>query len=385
MTTRLIAAAASHRGAVRLNNEDNLSFHGRFLPLNEMDAGARWDDAGTDAFRLYAVCDGMGGESAGEHAAACAAELLCEFEHSRISDPDAIARTLHRANKAIHALWAEHAGRRVGCTAVIAIADGPVVNLAHVGDSRAYRLRDGFLERMTVDHTEAARMERLGLMNGDEARQNRHGALTQHLGMSDDDVELSPDIAGPFPLGAGDTWLLCSDGLSDMLPESAIKQCLLDHPYPRAAADALIEQAIQHGGRDNVTVIVFAVPCKPGESPEKPDLESTLDTCPMPEGPSGMGMGHKPQFRLPRNMLLPACAIIILAAILAVALGVQSHDTSPRLAEPVPIAETKATEEATLPPTPEPTQLPFPKATLVASPEPSQSLHLNQPNRHDAQ
>jgi len=238
--TTLRWGSATDVGRVRTNNEDSLYVEAP----------------------VFAVADGMGGPAAGEVASAIAvatlkATLASPDGHSR----DALANAVRQANGAIYDRAAGDPALRGMGTTLTALAlveeDGDdVLAVVNVGDSRAYRLRDGELEQLTDDHSVVEEMVRIGRLTPDEAtvHPQRH-MLTRALGIQPD-VEV--DCFGVTPF-AGDRYLLASDGLTNEVPDSEIAAILRRLEDPDDAAQELVHLARTNGGRDNITVIVVDV------------------------------------------------------------------------------------------------------------------------------
>jgi protein phosphatase len=211
--------------------------------------------------RLFAVADGMGGHAAGEVASRLAVETLAEeLRGADASGSVAAARSelqhaVREAGRRIHEQAARVPDRHgMGTTVtVLRFLAGGRALVAHVGDSRAYRLRDGELRRLTRDHTWVQEQLDRGLLS--EAGARRHpasGVLTRALGT---EPRVAPDVA-EVDWRVGDFFLLCSDGLSGPVAESDIARALRDSPDPEAAARALVGLANEAGAPDNVTVVV---------------------------------------------------------------------------------------------------------------------------------
>jgi PPM family protein phosphatase len=207
---------------------------------------------------LFMVADGMGGAQAGEVASRMAAEAFAEVDLARTSGEGALREAMGRANTAIHGrASADPAAAGMGTTVAAALA-GPdgVVTFANVGDSRAYLLRDGVLQRLSEDHSLVGELVRRGEISEAEAeRHPQRNVITRVLG-----TEPSVDV-DTWTLQArdGDVVLLCTDGLTTMVPESAIAQ-LLARPEPaERVVRELVRAALSGGGEDNVTAVVFRI------------------------------------------------------------------------------------------------------------------------------
>lgn len=215
---------------------------------------------------VYAVADGMGGHAAGEVASQIAIEALGEaVDGDRLgrnaADTEETARRLEAAflegNRRIcESVLTREEWRGMGTTIVALVALDDRVVVGHVGDSRAYRLRDGQLQRLTNDHSWVSEQVRLGLLTDDEAKRHpMRNIITRALGNRD---ELEVDTTEE-PIHPGDVFLLCSDGLNSMLGDDEISELLTRHRNePEKACQALVDEANERGGEDNVTVVVLS-------------------------------------------------------------------------------------------------------------------------------
>jgi protein phosphatase len=279
---------------------------------------------------LFVVADGMGGAQAGEVASRIAVE---SFRHGLddASQPESALATLAlAANSRIHELShsnAEHAGMGTTLTAVY-VGDDEVA-IAHVGDSRAYCLRDGELLRLTDDHSLVDELMRQGRLTPEEAVEHpQRSVITRALG-PEGTVEVDTRT---FRARPGDVYLLCSDGLTTMLAEEEIADVLRSHPRLRDAGEALIAAANEAGGRDNITVVLVRLEEIGAGSPEpvdgaEPDEHATMLGVPavsapvaprQPRPPDGLaargGAAAARRRRLRRTGAL-AGALIVLALI----------------------------------------------------------------------
>src|SRR5256885_963890 len=204
---------------------------------------------------LFVVADGMGGAQAGEGASRIAVDSFRHGLDDAARPESALATLALAANSRIHDLShsdAEHAGMGTTLTAVYVGAEE--VAIAHVGDSRAYCLRDGELLRLTDDHSLVDELMRQGRLTPEEAVEHpQRSVITRALG-PEGTVEVD---TRSFSARAGDLYLLCSDGLTTMLAEDEIRALLLANPRLRDAGEALIAGANEAGGRDNITVVLI--------------------------------------------------------------------------------------------------------------------------------
>ena len=239
MTISLRFAARSDVGLVRQSNQDS----------------------GYAGPHLCVLCDGMGGPAGGDIASAVAVEHLMPL------DADS-----HQAGELLglmrDAVQAAHTGlvtlssqdpdlAGLGTTCIGVMRSGNKLAMVHVGDSRAYMLRDGTLTQVTTDHTFVEYLVETGRLTRDQARQHpQRSVLLRVLGDTEGEVQLDESIREAVP---GDRWLLCSDGLSGPVTAETIGEVLAGVADPGQAADQLIDLALRAGGPDNVTAVVFDV------------------------------------------------------------------------------------------------------------------------------
>ena len=230
-TTSLMWGARSDVGCVRPHNEDSYLV----------------------ASPLFAVCDGMGGHAAGEVASSIAVETIAKAAPST-ADAAGLAAAVEAANAAIIEAAASGIGRPgMGCTATVAYIQDNTVAIAHVGDSRAYLLHEGVLTRVTHDHSYVEELVDAGEITADEARIHpNRSVITRALGsdpaMYADHFQLNID--------EGDRLILCSDGLSSMIPDSEIERIAVQSSTAQMCTDNLVDAALAAGGADNVSVVV---------------------------------------------------------------------------------------------------------------------------------
>ncbi len=206
---------------------------------------------------LFVVADGMGGAQAGEVASRLAVESF-QGGLQDASEPEAALATLTReANSRIHELSHSHAEQAGMGTTLTAVYVGQRdVSIAHVGDSRAYRYRDGELLRLTDDHSLVDELLRQGRLTPEEAVEHpQRSVITRALG-PEGDVEVD---TRSYSARDGDVYLLCSDGLTTMLAEARLAELLGAHETLREKGEALIAAANEAGGRDNITVVLLRV------------------------------------------------------------------------------------------------------------------------------
>ncbi len=205
---------------------------------------------------IFVVADGMGGAQAGEVASAAATEAF-EAELPSGSPESALTTVIQAANREIHEMAKSDpdvAGMGTTITAAVIDAERDEVVVAHVGDSRAYRLRNGKLERLTRDHSLVEEMRRKGQLTDEQAEEHpQRSIITRALGP---EPEVDVDVR-TLPAMPADVFLLCSDGLTTMLGEEQIAGLLAGSGSMEAAAKALVDEANRAGGRDNITALAF--------------------------------------------------------------------------------------------------------------------------------
>jgi len=239
---------------------------------------------------LFALADGMGGHVGGEVASRIAIGIIEEEPFSALDgDDDSLKQLVRRANQAIHErAGADRALEGMGTTCTLLMLDGYQAHLAHVGDSRAYLLRDGHLEQVTQDHTLVQRMVQEGRLSPEEAVNHPHGnIITRVLGV-EPDVEVDIVVRD---LQDDDRILLCSDGLTDMITPEDIKRILVDEPEPQEAADHLVDAANEAGGQDNITAMVIRVTEGEGDEPGTQN-QAAVRRAPPPPPPNGGNTGE---------------------------------------------------------------------------------------------
>ena len=252
------ASVCSDVGRSRGNNEDNFSLMGLTLPYeSETGRFARRTDVAYEG--VVAVFDGMGGQDRGEVASRAAAELTEVWSADLCTlDPAALTDFSRAANAKICAGMDE--GSNMGSTlALAAIRDG-LCTVANIGDSRVYLWRQGRLRRLSRDHTAAAQLIDMGVLDEDSARtDSRRHQLTQHLGIPEEEMVLQPEIVPPFTLEAGDRLLLCSDGVTDGLSDRDLATLLAQDTSCDKMAGGIVDSAMLAGSRDNITAVVVKI------------------------------------------------------------------------------------------------------------------------------
>ncbi len=252
MSFTIQSACFSHIGNRRGNNEDNFFFNG--LCMEEQHRGTHDPilmERGLQENLCLAVFDGMGGENYGEQASFAAAEALQalaakpkQFYQSGGKYLDGLTQTL---NDAVFRRSQELMTSRMGTTMALLYFSGSYAYSCNVGDSRIYRLREHVFAQLSQDH-----VSNYASSSGGKA------PLTQHLGMDPEEVRIEPYVVKDS-LRDGDIYLLCSDGLTDMVDNLTLSEILSENESPETCAWKLLKAALDGGGRDNITAIVCQV------------------------------------------------------------------------------------------------------------------------------
>jgi serine/threonine protein phosphatase PrpC len=274
------SAAVSHVGKIRSDNQDS-GYAGR---------------------HLFVVADGMGGHAGGDVASAIAVKRIAEVDKLYTSANDA-EFALQSAVLAANSLIAETVFDHIELTGMGTTVSGMLrvedkVALAHIGDSRIYRFRDGKLEQISNDHTFVQRLVDSGRITPEEAAVHpRRAVLMRVLGDVDAAPELDTTVLDTRP---GDRWLLCSDGLSSYVSDDKVAAVLASTPDALDAAELLVKESLDQGAPDNVTVILVDVDDSP-ESGHVPPAFVGSASVPLVFEPDGT----RRQLRLPSLLLHP--------------------------------------------------------------------------------
>ena len=262
MRLKVNGAVISHIGCVRGNNEDNCFADGDMLLPAEANRGVTLPFSAVQKVHLFAVCDGMGGLAAGEQASNIATNalrpLMKPLGEEAIPTVDQWARGL---SEAVRGHFVNQGGdKRGGTTLALLHLQGRSAHIANVGDSRVYLLRKGYLAQISCDHSAVYQLMLSGQLTREQMRKHpAANVISCYLGMP---KEREPD---PFmfqrciELKRDDRFLLCSDGLSDLLPHEQLQQILRESKTPLEAVRQLVTSALRLSGKDNVTAMVLDV------------------------------------------------------------------------------------------------------------------------------
>jgi protein phosphatase len=259
----VLSSGKTHVGLVRERNEDCFSVE--------------------DFLGLYVVADGMGGHQAGDVASKVAVEMINKsfrrwakeevFEDKLFGSPDnSLTRTgnyvlssIRLANRVLYELALENDKYHgMGTTIAILVVTSTLVIAGNVGDSRIYMVRDGEIEQLSKDHTVVAEQVEMGMMTAEEASSThlKH-VLTKNLGSTE---EVDADIFEVEPR-VNDRFILCSDGLTDLVSEREILEKTQEEDNPKRLCNEFIAKALERGGHDNTTVVSVFLPNEKGQRP----------------------------------------------------------------------------------------------------------------------
>lgn len=251
---KICASVMSHPGKCREKNEDNFCLHGMLLRPEVAPKPFRYRGK-TQHPILVGVFDGMGGMQAGERASRIAAEsagdAIVALENA--AQPEqALVKICKNANKRTCDEMQQVTQTRMGSTASMLCFFGDTCYLCNVGDSPIFLLRHGALTEISHEHTEKENFIRI--YGAAAAAARKKFKLTQYIGIFPEEMEIEPytHVCRVFP---GDRLLICSDGLTDMVPLEQIRQIMLKRLSSAATVKLLTEQALTNGGKDNVTVL----------------------------------------------------------------------------------------------------------------------------------
>jgi len=252
----LTSYAICDTGLIRDENQDNLFINGAIRESAEDTSVFRHFDV-SEGRGIYAVADGMGGGSHGGLASLVTVREMQDKDFYK--DHNSMSQFLLQCNENICELMNENKSGRMGSTFVGLCIDGENGVVTNIGDSRIYLFRCDELSQLSIDHTSIRQMVELGVITEDAARTHpdRH-RLTQHLGIFSSEMLIEPHTK-QIDLQVRDIFLLCSDGLTDMLTDGDIQRILSTNSTKEEKAETLFAEALKNGGRDNITIVIVAV------------------------------------------------------------------------------------------------------------------------------
>lgn len=256
MIYKLNAIVMTNAGKIRPNNEDNFYLFGEYKEDTNVSSLTIKQESTTEN-EVAAVFDGMGGEEAGEVASLLAASGMASLLKGNLQDE--ITSQVLRLNDRICLEMKRRAAGRMGTTFAGIYFDCDKAISANIGDSRTYLLRDGKMYQLSHDHSEAQSLIDQGMMTEKEARVSKKWhVITQCLGVFPDEFVIMPYFSKLVELKANDRFLVCSDGLTDLIYDEDIEY-LLSVQDNEEAAKGLLEAALKNGGSDNVTIMIVDV------------------------------------------------------------------------------------------------------------------------------
>lgn len=234
----------SHPGKLRKNNQDNFICRATFLEsINDGTAGTLRGTVRTDNCSVFGVFDGMGGGDCGEVAANIAAKTIAKYSFEKKTS-QMLIRYCREANDRICTYADGNQLHDVGTTAAILVMGKRKIYLCNIGDSKIFRISNGEMQQISVDHVSPAIY-------------GKKPPLFQCLGIPTSEMIISPYVAcGEYC--DGDIFIICSDGITDMIPQEQISKIILDAD-PENAADDLLYRALDGGGKDNITLILLYI------------------------------------------------------------------------------------------------------------------------------
>lgn len=235
---------ATDVGRIRSDNEDNLYCDGVFLSNAQATQGYKsCGSLKNDTPRLFAIFDGMGGEACGEVASFIGASTAANADITNTDGVYALRKICYDANKKICEYASENSIRSMGSTAAMLLFGKKNITLCNIGDSKVFWIADGQIEQISVDHVI-------------ELGENKKAPLLQCLGIPPEEMIIDPYVSlGEYE--DGDRFIICSDGLTDMVADTEIADIVENNAADPAVA--LVDKALKNGGHDNVTVIVIQI------------------------------------------------------------------------------------------------------------------------------
>ena len=254
---RIEAAARSHPGRVRENNEDNFYLNGVFMRAHERNAGGLYKNRSEDKRQVYAVCDGMGGMENGE-----TASLMAVTGLSRLRDCGSrglqknLSAYVNEISDALLSL--PGTDQTAGCTLALVHIDGAYARVGHIGDSRVYFKSTGAtLAPATIDHSQAEWYAQKGVLTVQEAEVHRSRNILRRFIGAPVPEGREVDVSDRRRISGGDVYLICSDGLSNLV---SLQEMDAETSAQRSCSDAckaLVAMALERGGDDNITVVMI--------------------------------------------------------------------------------------------------------------------------------
>ncbi len=254
---RIVASAFTHPGNHREKNEDNFCFDNKNVTKDKCKRLLK-KNAKIEVPIFMGVFDGMGGISAGEKASLIASDVAKKIDFSQIGSND-IANTMISICKDANKMACEEmvvSRKRMGTTASMLCFHDDMFTLCNIGDSPIFIYRDAVLKEISHEHTEKENYIRIhGIENLPAKKKYK---LTQHIGIFPEELEIEPFVYQDS-LWENDKFIICSDGLTDMVDESVISEILNERISPKKTVKKLLSVALENGGKDNITIICIEI------------------------------------------------------------------------------------------------------------------------------
>lgn len=256
---KLTYSARTDVGNVRSNNEDNIYANGR-LRRDVAKNQECFIGTNDDKVNTFAVFDGVGGESYGEEASLAAAKILIEYDDSSLYKK--IDEYISCANNAVLQKKDDLKCNAIATTVALLHFYGDKALICNIGDSRIYRFSGTNIEQISEDHTMAFQMKKYGLLSEEESNnKSNKNALIQFLGIQTDKYILEPYIRKGISVSTGNIFLICSDGVTDMLTDEELLSIIKTNRNEDAdfIAKAIIDKSLDAGGKDNTSAIIIKI------------------------------------------------------------------------------------------------------------------------------
>ena len=263
---KIVGAARSVPQKDKLCNEDNYYLNGFYPTSAQLNTAVTAQLNRVKEINLYAVFDGVGGSSLGDHASSEAVDMLMRYHEMLLHDitPD-WDNTMNAYFGATNEKLCEHMmesgeGTREGTTAAVLAVHNNSAYIYNIGDSRIYKYDGDRMSQLSYDHTYVQQLINMGYITKDQALAHpKRNKLSQYLGIFPEELEILPHIGEPVPLDGGEVFLICSDGITDFLADSRLSQILDGGGEARAMVDKIIEEATAAGATDDITAMVVKI------------------------------------------------------------------------------------------------------------------------------
>ncbi|MDO5009350.1 MAG: protein phosphatase 2C domain-containing protein [Intestinibacter bartlettii] len=261
----ILASVGCNIGNERENNEDNFYLNGRFKENPNEKNHISLNSESNEQIQVYAVCDGMGGEELGEVASYVAVETLFKYHNevfkscNKSNIQKSIEQYIDDANERICEVTDKLNKNCIGTTLALVVIYTDYMYVYNLGDSKIFFISPDEIVKLSTDHTKAQMLYESGVIDVDELENSpsRH-VLTQHLGISKNDGKISPSKV-IFRLNKGDKFLICSDGVTDLLSENTLEEIIRDADNTQEAVHKIVDNSLSKGGIDNITALIINI------------------------------------------------------------------------------------------------------------------------------